>query len=93
MLYDGIDGDFIKKLRSDLNISMAEFARIFHVSSPTVHAWERGEALPDPYKQHAIIQLRKKLDDHNAEKIRKHIKTLLFAGGLGAILIWLFSEE
>ena len=37
----------IKRVRSDLDMSQAEFAKAFHLSKRSVENWEQGEATPE----------------------------------------------
>jgi len=40
-------GQDIKRIREDLNMSQAEFARLIGVSTRTVESWEHGHRTPD----------------------------------------------
>ena len=53
-----MSGGLIKKLRTKLGVSQADFAAIVGVSSPAVAAWEQGRSNPAGDNLKAVIALR-----------------------------------
>ena len=48
--------DLIKKIRTYLNLSQAEFAEQLNVSFATVNRWENGRALPNKLAQSGLYK-------------------------------------
>jgi len=95
--YHSVNKDFIKKLRTDMNMPQTQLASIFGVTYPTIQNWESGKSEPNPTQSAMLLQLRSKYDAYlkrNKEKeISDNIKKLLIGGGILALLVWLFNKE
>lgn len=93
-----IDGNWIKKLREDSGLSQQYFSSIFAVTPQTLMNWESGKSIPSQYHLAGLLQLRKKIDEEknnlkSDDDISNNIKTILIAGGIVALLIWLFNQD
>lgn len=55
--------DFIKKLRSDSNLTLQQFGELFGVSGQSIYNWERGASMPSTFQQTLLIEFRKKIDN------------------------------
>jgi transcriptional regulator with XRE-family HTH domain len=86
---------FIKKLRADMGISLAKFANVFGVTSSQASRWENDQSYPDNVKRAMMIRMRAKLDlDRRRKKDTGNmVANLVIAGGVFALLSWLFSED
>jgi len=90
--------EFIKKLRSDSNLTYVAFGNLFNASGQTVSSWETGKTQPSAYQLTLMLELRKKIDNLKNQSnsnidIGKII--LAFAGGVGIVAFfkWLFAED
>jgi putative transcriptional regulator len=52
------DARKVKKVRSDLNVSQAVFAKLIGVSHVLVRSWERGAREPAPIARRLLDQIR-----------------------------------
>lgn len=63
----------------------------------SISRWERGLVNPAPYHEAALRQLKQRLDAYEAERRRQEfvegLKAAAVAGGVFALLKYLFSEE
>ena len=95
--YYSVNKDFIKQLRSDMNMTQSQLANIFSITPPTIQNWESGKTEPNPTQSAMLLQLRKKADAYlkksKEKEISDNIKTILIGGGMLALLIWLFSRD
>jgi transcriptional regulator with XRE-family HTH domain len=84
----------IKKIRKDMGLTVAQFATYMGISPQTVDTWEMGTRNPDNYKLTTLYKLRERLDQLPPKEIPQFTAGLKVAGaiGLGALLVYLFSE-
>lgn len=93
-----VNGEFIKKIRIDANLSLDEFSKLFGVTTSTIVNWESNKSYPNSLQIAYLIQLRNKIDvylkkNSPNENLKKIISTLLITGGIIAILGWLFNND
>lgn len=87
----------IENLRRELNLSMADFGKLFGVTSPSVIKWERGVSVPSPMIEVGLQSLRNKVDRAKIQGREKEqmetIRNLVVVGGLLVFLTWLFTKD
>lgn len=95
---DGIMQDFIKKIRSHMNMNQMEFAEQLKVTFATVNRWENGRALPNKLAQDKLVDLCREYNvpvyDMVLEKIEvasksivlEHDRVLLYHGSKSGIV-------
>ena len=60
-----IDAETIRRIREQLAVSRAVFARCLRVSTRTLENWEQGRASPNPQAAALILMVRKFPDTFN----------------------------
>lgn len=81
----------IVALRKSLNLTQADFARLFDAHVMTISKWERGAAFPSPYQVALMVQFRQRAAAAE-EQARTEVKNLLVSAGVIAALMWLLSQ-
>jgi transcriptional regulator with XRE-family HTH domain len=79
-------------IRKSLNLTQADFARLFDAHVMTISKWERGVAIPTPYQAALMGQFRQKAAAAE-EQARTEVKNLLITAGVLAALMWLLSQS
>jgi putative transcriptional regulator len=81
----------IVAIRKSLNLTQADFARLFDAHVMTISKWERGAAFPSAYQVALMAQFRQKVSAAQ-EQAQTEVKNLLVAAGVIAALMWLLSQ-
>lgn len=58
---DDFDGERIRQLREDLNMTQENFAHEIGVTFATVNRWENGRTTPNKVAQKVLLLLERKL--------------------------------
>lgn len=82
----------IRQLRSDLDLSQRDFAKLLGVTHTTVGKWERGDMRPSQVKAAMMKRLRERAENQGDEFVEGLLKVAA-AGAFVLLLSKLFSEE
>ena len=70
---DKLSGDEIRRLRWDLGLTGAEFAKLFHVAQNTVYRWETSEPGPSELNMYKLVQPR---DEAKRSKAQRQLELI-----------------
>ena len=80
----------IRKVRSHLGLTQAEFGQLLGAHGMTVSRWELGQLAPTAYQQALMATFRTAAQKKG--QFDESVKALLVAGGMVAVLLFLLNS-
>ena len=80
----------IRVLREAMQLSQADFGRLFGVHAMTVSRWERDLLRPTPYQLALMQEFRRAVDKRRTE-VEREVGALLVGAGVVAALLFLLQ--